>query len=238
MVAEKRIREDSPLVSVIMAVRNGERFLAQAIESVLNSDYRPIEILIVDGQSEDKTEEIARSFPLVRYICQPNTGISEAYNLGLKGAEGEFVAFNSHDDLWTTDKLRLQVDYLRRHESTEYVTGKSKFFVEPGCPIPSGFRQELLEGEHVSHIMETLVARKSLFQIIGTFDQKLSTAEDVDWFARAKDQQISMHVIQKVLLHKRVHDENLSLHHKRNNQNLLRVVKGSLNRKHSRATLE
>jgi glycosyltransferase involved in cell wall biosynthesis len=81
---KKRMRDNSPLVSVIIAVRNGERFLAQAIESVLNSDYRPIEILIVDGQSEDKTEEIARSYPLVRYICQPNTGISEAYNLGIK----------------------------------------------------------------------------------------------------------------------------------------------------------
>jgi hypothetical protein len=140
--------------------------------------------------------------------------------------------------VWTNDKLWLQVEYLIRHPEIQYVTAKAKFFLEVGCEIPSGFRQELLEGEHVSHIMETLVARKSLFQIIGTFDQKLSTAEDVDWFARAKDQQISMHVIQKVLLHKRVHDENLSLHHKRNNQNLLRVVKGSLNRKHSRAALE
>jgi len=165
LVAEKRMWKNIPLVSVIMAVRNGERFLAQAIESVLNSDYRPIEILIVDGQSEDKTEEIARSFPLLRYICQPNTGISEAYNLGIKEAKGEFVAFNSHDDVWTRDKLRLQVDYLMRHPEIQYVTAQAKFFLEKGCDIPSGFRRELLEGPHVCHIMETLVVRKSLFQV-------------------------------------------------------------------------
>ena len=232
MVDDNKSIVNDSLVSVIIVVRNGERFLAQAIESVLNSNYRPIEILVIDGQSEDKTAEIAQSYSLVRYVQQPSSGISEAYNLGIQKAKGEFVAFNSHDDVWTNDKLEVQVDYLTRHPDIQYVTAKAKFFIQRGCAIPSGFRQELLQGEHVCHTMETLMARKSLFDIVGAFNPQLSTAEDVDWFSRARDKEIPTYTIQKVLLYKRVHDENLSLHHKRNNQNLLQVVRKSLRRKH------
>ena len=232
------MRGDSPLVSVIVAVKNGERYLAQALESIVQSEYRPIEILVIDGHSTDKTANIARDFPFVRCLRQPTTGIAAAYNFGIQQAKGDFVAFLSHDDVWTQDKLSLQMTYLQEHTTIQYVTAKTKFFVEPDCELPSGVRTEWLEGEHVSHIMETLVARKSVFQSIGTFNEYLSTAEDVDWFARAKDQEVPMMTVPKVLLYKRMHDENLSVQHKQNNQNLLNVIKGSLNRKHSRANLK
>ncbi len=223
---------DKPLVSAIIAVRNGERFLASAIKSILKQDYRPIEIIVVDGQSEDRTVQIAKSFTKVLCIRQVNKGVADAYNIGINAAKGEFVAFLSHDDLWTPDKLIVQVTYLIEHPNIQYTIAKVKFFLEADQHNPPGFREELLENEHVGRVMETLVVRKSLFDVISNFRIDLTTAEDVDWFARANDQGVSMAVIHKVLLHKRVHDKNISLNATENNHNLLKALRDSVHRKH------
>jgi glycosyltransferase involved in cell wall biosynthesis len=218
-----------------MAVCNGERYLASAINSVLAQDYHPLEVIVVDGPSKDKTAEIAQSFAEVHYIRQHNKGVANAYNLGIETATGEFIAFLSHDDLWTPDKLQVQVSYMLDQPQLQYTTAKIRFFLEPGYAIPPGFRPELLLGEHIGHIMETLVARRSLFEIVGTFNPQLSTAEDVDWFARAKDYAIPTAVIPKVLLHKRVHDTNLSLNTRENNRNLMNALKQSITRKRNQS---
>jgi hypothetical protein len=106
-----------------------------------------------------------------------------------------------------------------------------KFFREPGCAVPPGFKERLLEGDHAAHIMETLLARRAVFDIVGRFDPRLSSAEDVDWFSRAADLRIPSDVVDRVLLHKRVDDKNLSLSDAASSQNLLTVVKRSLDRR-------
>lgn len=223
--------EAHPLVSVVVAVRNGERFLAQALTSILEGGYRPVEILVVDGNSSDRTLEIAHSFEHVRSLPQNGKGIAAAYNTGIEAASGEFVAFLSHDDLWTPDKLETQIAYMTENPAWEYTITRAKFFLEPGHEIPRGFRRELLEGDHIAPIMETLVARRTLFDRLGKFDGSLQIANDVDWFTRATDQNIATAVLPQVLLHKRVHDTNLSMNVEVNNRDLLKLLKASLDRK-------
>ena len=220
-----------PLVSVVMAVRNGERFLRAAIESVLAQQWQPLEIVLVDGHSTDRTAEIAREYSAVRYIAQNDRGVAEAYNVGIAAAEGEFIAFLSHDDLWTPDKLSSQMAYLIDHPEARYVVGQVKFFLEPGYAIPPGFRPQLLEAELVAYIMETLLARRSVFARVGSFDQQLTSGEDVDRFSRAKDQKVVHGIIERVLVHKRVHDANVSLTDSATNQILLKVLRQSIARK-------
>ena len=222
---------NTPLVSVVIPVRNGERFLPFALDSVLAQEYRPLETIVIDGSSTDRTADVARSFAHVRLHNQTGKGIANAWNDGIAAAKGEFVAFLSHDDLWTPDKLRMQVQYLLDHPDIQYVIARVKFFLEPGFHIPAGFRKELLQQDRVGRIMETLVARKSLFDAVGKFNPQLSTAEDVDWFVRAHDCGIPMAIIPKVLLHKRIHDANISLNVPENNRNLLQALKQSIDRK-------
>ena len=222
-----------PLVSVIMIVRNGEKYLAQALESVLAQDYRPIEILVVDGRSTDATADIARSYQGVRYILQEALGISNAYNLGIECSGGDFIAFLSHDDLWTPNKLSIQVGTMRSRPEIQYTVAKARFFLEPGCQCPPGFRAELIGQERTAWIMETLVARRSVFDAVGGLDPAYKTAEDVDWFARAKDAGIPMAEIDQVLLHKRVHDENVSVNAPDNTRLLLQAMKRKIERKRS-----
>jgi len=200
-----------PLVSVIMPVRNGERFLREAIRSILDQDYPSLELIVVDGQSTDGTASVAQSFENVRYIYQSDRlGIGHAKNLGIAAAKGSFLSFISHDDLWPPHKLGVQIDYMIRHPDIQYSITRVKFFLEPGCSIPRGFRPELLQGDHVGKMPETLVARKALFDSIGGFKTDLTYIEDVEWFARADRRGMRMGIVQEVLLHKRIHDGNVS----------------------------
>lgn len=229
--ASAAVTTGNPLVSVIMAVKNGARFLASAIDSVLAQEYRPLEIVVVDGGSEDDSASIARSYPGVEVLPQTGAGIADAYNTGIDAANGDILAFLSCDDVWTPGKLSTQVGYLLAHSEVQYVTARARFFLEPGSAIPPGFRPNLLEGDHTAHIMETLVARRSAFRIVGRFDPTLSTAEDVDWFSRARDRGVPTAAIHAVLLHKRVHGNNLSLNDAAGTRDLLLAVKRSVDRK-------
>src|SRR4030042_6913191 len=188
------------LFSGVMAGRNGERFLRKAIDSVLQQTYRPVEIVLVDGQSTDGTAEIAHSYPEIRYILQETPGVAEAYNLGVESSAGELIGFLSHDDLWHPDKLTLQAAYLAEHPEAECVVARVKFFREPRCVFPSSLRENLLEGDHPLRIPETLLARRRVFDRVGLFDTEILAAEDMDWFARAADLGGPIAPVAKVLL--------------------------------------
>ncbi len=222
---------NQPQVSVIVAVRNGERFLKQALQSIAHQTFEPFETLVIDGYSTDQTADIARSFPQVKYHLQAGTGIGDAYNCGIQLARGELMAFLSHDDLWTPDKLETQVTFMVDHPEVDFSLAHMKFFLEPGEPPPPGFRESWLVGDQVGQIMETLMARPTVFERAGLFDTGLSTGEDLDWFARATDMGLSKAVIPQVLLHKRIHSTNLSLTTAENNQNVLAALRRSILRK-------
>jgi glycosyltransferase involved in cell wall biosynthesis len=219
------------LVSVIMAVRNGERFLRKAIDSVLVQTYRPLEIVFIDGQSTDGTAAIARSYPEIRYIPQETLGVSNAYNLGVESSRGGLVAFLSHDDTWPPEKLTLQASYLSGHPEVEAVVAHVKFFLEPGCAFPSTLRERILEGDHPLRIPETLLARRRVFDRVGRFDPTIPVAADMDWFARAADLGITVPVLERVLLYKRIHDRNTSVNSAGNMQDMFDLLRRSSSRK-------
>jgi len=107
-----------PLVSIVIPVYNGEAFISETIASALEQSWRPIEILIVDDGSTDRSTEIVKTFgDPVRLIQKKNGGPASARNLGIKEAKGEFISFLDGDDLWKPDKLELQVQMLL--ENTE-----------------------------------------------------------------------------------------------------------------------
>ena len=226
---------NKPLVSVIIPVKNGERFLAAAIQSVLDQDYARVELIVVDGQSDDRTAQIAQSFTQVRYLFQQgDPGVAAARNLGIAAAQGELVAFISHDDLWARNKLSVQVAQMIEHPELQYTITRVKFFLEPGCACPPGFRKELVEGDHVGVMPETLVARKSLFDQIGGFDPEFVIGDDNDWFVRAQDNQVPATVIPQVLTYKRVHETNISLNPSnvdKFSREMLKIAQRSIDRK-------
>jgi glycosyltransferase involved in cell wall biosynthesis len=199
-----------PLVSVIVPVKNGERFLPDALGDVVAQTYENVEILVVDGRSTDRSAEIARSFPGVRVIEQPDDGLWQAWNLGLAEARGDLIAFLDSDDRWAPDKLEAQVTLLEQDAGLDYVITHAGFFLEPGKPRPPRFDPALLEGSHVANMPSAILARRSVFDVIGDFPTDFEIAGDIDWFARLKDSGLRRAVIDAPMVMKRVHDTNLS----------------------------
>ena len=83
----------NPLVSVIIPVYNGDRFLAEAITSACEQDYEPMEIIVADDGSSDGSVALAKSFPGVRVLELPHSGVSVARNEAVAASTGEWLAF-------------------------------------------------------------------------------------------------------------------------------------------------
>ena len=222
--------DTGPLVSVIIPVYNGARFLRAALESVLAQTYRPFEVIVVDDGSTDDSGPIAQSFEEVRYIRQANQGVAAARNNGVDTARGEFLAFLDQDDLWAPEKLKLQVDHLQSHPDLGYTLTNQQFFLEPDTTLPAWFRKDLLSAVHTGWVLGTLVVRRTVFEKVGKFAIGYSAANDSDWFFRAKAAGIPMAVVPELLLLKRIHETNDSSRAKEILSELLKVVKASLDR--------
>ena len=129
-------REAKPLVSCIIIFLNEEKYLAEAIESVIAQSYGRWELLLVDDGSTDGSEAIARSycerFPKkIRYLTHEgrrNRGMSATRNLGLRSARGEYVAFLDGDDCWYPDKLERQVALFGEHPEAVMVCGATLYW--------------------------------------------------------------------------------------------------------------
>ena len=227
----ERIDAEDLSVSVIVIVKNGARFIAQALSSIHLSQTKPVEILVVDGGSTDNTVEIAGSVPGVTIIRQASSGIAGAYNEGIARARGSIVAFLSSDDLWLPGKLDKHLAVLSEDRELVLSVSLVEHFLEPGSGLPAGFRPELLGHARPGLLMEALVVRKSAFDIIGVFDPRFTTGEDTDWFARAKDAGVRIALIQDVLVRKRVHGVNASLIDAEGHRNRLRALRASIARK-------
>jgi glycosyltransferase involved in cell wall biosynthesis len=200
----------SPLVSVIVPVCNGERYLGYALQSILDQDYRPLEVIVVDDGSVDSTAPVARSFEDVRYVYQANQGHGAAMNTGIGLAEGEFLAFLDADDLWVPHKLSIQVRYMIEHPETDYVLAQMRNFLEPGTAPPPRITRDLILADYPALQVGVLLARRAVFDTVGLFDNGYAHAKDVDWFVRATEAGARMAILPQVLLHRRLHGSNRS----------------------------
>ena len=220
----------APKLSVIVCVRNGERFLERCFRSIERQDVAPDDRVLVDGASTDGTLDIARRFPQWRTVPQTGHGIADAYNCGIAAATGDLIAFLSHDDEWTEGSVRMRRDYLLSHPELDFVLARAMSRLEQGHQPPSGFRLGLLEREHAG-AMETLMAWHRAFEKAGPFDSRYSTGEDTDWLARARDLGLKAAVVPHLSVIKYVHDANISLRDPKINENLLRLAHESIRRK-------
>ncbi len=227
-----------PLISVIIPVYNGEKYLAEAIESVLDQNYCPIEVIVVDDGSTDGTADVAWSFSeSVHFIYQPNQGVAVARNTGIKNSSGELIAFLDADDLWAHNKLNVQVDCLLMHPNIGYILGRQQNFLELGIDKPFWLRKEHLLNDHVG-FLPTLMIRRRIFDKVGLFNPDYIISSDVEWFSRVKDVSIPMMVVPEIVLYRRIHDTNLSYQSKAGDPTLLRALRASVRRKRTKKSDE
>jgi glycosyltransferase involved in cell wall biosynthesis len=227
----------NPLVSVIIPVFNGERFLREAVESVLAQKYAPLEIIIVDDGSTDSTATVARSLPeTVRYLYQANKGPAAARNRGIEHAQGNLIAFADADDLWPAAKLELQLPYLIKDPAIEIVMGRIQQVLLSRSVNGQTQAEEFAEPAF-SVNLGSAVIRKSVFERVGLFDESMRYSEDVDWFMRARENGAAIVTIDAVTLLYRQHEENMTRGKSTSELNVLKALKRSLDRRRERTGL-
>ena len=226
---ENEIAMNRPLVSIVMPVFNGARYIGDALQSAFAQKYRPIEVIVVDDGSTDITAEVVRSFTEVIYMYQSNQGVAAARNKGISVARGEFIAFLDADDLWTPNKLTLQIDWLLEHTHVGYVAAKFRNFLEKGVERPRWIKEEQLSEEQVGGV-PNLVVRRSVFEKIGSFDAVCRSGSDLDWVLRAKDAGIRGAALPHILLYRRIHDSNVSHQWQGSRTLLMKSLRASVNR--------
>jgi len=206
----------SALVSIIVPVFNGERFLEAALRSAIAQTYAPIELIVVDDGSTDRSADVARSFPDVVYLRQGHAGAPAARNAGIGVARGEFLAFLDADDVLPPDKVKAQMAYLLTHTEVDCVFGQQEIFTEGNAD--SAWMYELPEWMRWAPDWErrgqiqpmSMVVRRAVFDEVGPLDERLLVSDDVDWVLRAMEASVAMHVLDDVVLHRRAHDGNIS----------------------------
>ncbi len=224
--------EQKPLVSVIIPSYNGEKFIAQALESVFEQDYQPFEVIIVDDGSTDRTAQIIDKYENIQYIYQSNQGVSSARNKGVAASSGEIIAFLDSDDYWPTNRLTVTVRYFQQHPEVGYVLGKQMMFVEPGCAVPAWIKAEWLTAPQDASNTGVLVARRVTYERVGLFNKDYKGGEDTEWLVRASEAGVPMARLPELVLHRRIHGENLSLQKIQKSQNnLMRIFRESIHRK-------
>jgi glycosyltransferase involved in cell wall biosynthesis len=218
-------------ISVIVAVRDGERFLREAIESVLGGTRAPDEVVVVDDGSTDASAEVAAALgEPVRVVRQEPSGQGAAVNRGVREARGELLAFIDADDLWEPRKLELQERRLAADSELEAVFGHVEEFISPDEEWGSRPPARLREGARPARLRGTMLARHSLIDRVGPCAEDLRAGEFIDWFARARDLGMRDEILPEVVLRRRLHADNLGRREPAS-PDYVRVVRDALHRR-------
>jgi glycosyltransferase involved in cell wall biosynthesis len=224
----------NPLVSCVLPVYDGQAYLAEAIESVLDQTYRPLELIVVDDGSTDDSAEIARSYgDRLKLLTGDDDGPSASRNRGIRAAEGSLLAFIDYDDRWRPEKLERQVETLRRRPDLGYVLTKVALFFD-GVSETEATRLENLDRHRdvPGYSFVTMLARRELFTEVGTLDPERWYTDSIEWFERAEAAGIAHVVLDEELHERRIHGDNLTLRaNDRGREEVLDVVVARLRRK-------
>ncbi len=198
-----------PLVSTIVPAFAGERFLAAALDSVAAQTYRPLETIVVDDCSPDRSAAIASEREDVRVIRQrQQLGVAVARNTGLAAARGELIAFLDQDDEWLPRKLERQVELLAAHPDVDIVHTAMEVVLMPGTPRPPWLKPEWLLAPQPAFLPSSWLVRRAAFERIGDFDPRYASGCDSDWLVRARDAGLRSELLPDPLIRWRVHGAN------------------------------
>jgi teichuronic acid biosynthesis glycosyltransferase TuaG len=121
------MNKPSPLVSIVMPAYNAQKYIKEAIRSVLNQSYTAWELVVINDGSTDATASIVAAFndPRIRRIDQENRGVSAARNAGLDAANGKYITFLDADDFLPPESLKARADYFETHPEADILDGRA-----------------------------------------------------------------------------------------------------------------
>lgn len=216
-------------ISVIVPVFNGERYLSEAIRSILEQSFPPAEIIVVDDGSTDRTAEIAETFS-VRYLRQENQGVAAARNTGVDAATGTLLAFLDHDDLWVADKLEQQMTTLAAKPELDMVFGQVEQFFCPSLSAEEQARYRL-PPPMPGYTSSTRLVRREAFERVGPYATINRLGECLEWHARAVDAGLHFKMLPEIVYRRRIHASNMGITRGTDRNDYAHILKQILDRR-------
>ncbi len=209
-----------PRISVIIPAWNRVTLIARAIDSVL-AQTRPVdEIIVVDDGSTDNTGDmINRQFPHVRLLYQENKGVSTARNLGIKAAQGEWIAFLDSDDEWKPEKIDKQTKVIV--DNPDYlICHTNETWIRRGVRVNPMKKHQKYGGYIFQRCLplcvispSSVMIHRSVFDDVGLFDESLPACEDYDLWLRICAKYSVLYLNDELITKHGGHTDQLSLAH-------------------------
>lgn len=200
--------KNMPLVSIITVVFNGERYLEETIESVINQSYENIEYIVIDGNSTDRTVEILEQYDgkIDHWLSEPDDGIYDAMNKGISLCSGEIIKLINADDLLTPDSVETAVQaFLKFGEKGQelFITSNLDIINEEGVVV-SAFTQKGFTKYFESFLHPAWYVPAAIYNKYGQYSLDYSISSDYEYFLRLQEGGVKMRVLEAPLAQYRV----------------------------------
>lgn len=199
--------------SVIMPIKNAEKYITQTLDSIFSQTILPKEIIVVDDNSTDRTFEIVQSYsPIIKVHLNPKSGVASATNFAVPLVSTEFISFLDSDDLWMPTKAERQIDYLITNPEMDVV-----------CSSVLNFSKESFEDAEFqatrefapSRLFTATTFRHDTFEKFGPLNETVGHFGWIyTWWSRADEAGINCGRINEVHLQRRIHESNSWVVHK------------------------
>lgn len=212
---------ESPTVSVVMSVYNGEKYLCKAVESILNQSFRNFEFIIIDDGSTDQSKVILEQYAAqdarIRLVCRENRGLTKSLNEGTALAQGEFIARMDADDVSHHNRLRRQIEFMREHKECLCAGTWAVCIDSNDFPLfekrPPTDHEKIDSAHFIGAggvlIHSSVILRAALIKKIGGYNEHFFYAQDYDlWLRIAEIGKIAN--LPQCLLKYRIHDSAIS----------------------------
>ena len=201
--------------SVIMALKNGEKYVRTALTSIASQSLLPFEIFVIDDNSTDNGMSIVKDFN-VNTLKNMGVGQGAALNTGLRRVTTEYVSFLDHDDIWVLEKQSAQIDLLETSPDLDYVY----------CEVANFDNNGNLKNMGASRVLGACTFRRSFMEKVGLFNEVLIHHSIVEWWGREHAKKGKYEILDFPYLQRLIHGENSTLQDKdSSNSSLLEAVR-------------
>lgn len=197
-----------------MAVWNSEKYLVEAIESVLNQTFRDFELIVINDGSIDNSSNILKKYAdkdnRVVLVERENKGLTKSLNEGCRLAKGKYIARMDADDISIEDRLLKQYEFLERNADVVMVGSEVEIIDEQGLELgPRGtvldshnIRKRLLLGDGSTLTHPVIMARRDAMKKIGYYDEEFTTSQDLDLFLKITEVGSAVNLSETLLLYR------------------------------------
>lgn len=206
------------VISVVIPVFNRIEPLRRALRSVFNQTSKNFEVIVVDDHSSLNVKAVCEEFP-VTYMKTSGKGVSAARNTGIQAAQTEFVAFLDSDDEWQPEKLQKQIEYLNANPEISIVH-TNEVWIRNGQKVKQAPKHQKFGGRIFDKCCElciiapsSVLAKKTLFDQVGLFDEEFTVCEDFDLWLRITSEHEVGFLTEELTIKHGGHEDQLSMKH-------------------------